>query len=95
MGGRYSDMTVAKWIAQREGVRLPHDRLRSGVFAFFFLVPVASLVYGWGLQCDIAPIESGGLALPIVTSFFVAAGLLVAFASLNTYCAGKCRKYVV
>lgn len=90
IGGRYSDIIVRKYISKRGGVRLPQDRLNSGMWAFFAVVPVASLLFGWGLECvpkdqDTAP----WLALPIITSFFVAAGLLAAFASLNTYCAGK------
>lgn len=90
IGGRYSDLTVRKWIAKR-GERLPQDRLRSGMLAFFFIIPVASLIYGWGLQCDSCSTAKAGLALPIVTSFFMAVGLLAAFASLNTYCAGTSR----
>ena len=81
IGGRWSDLTVRKWIARR-GFRLPQDRLRSGMPAFFFLIPVSSLIYGWGLQYEV-----GGLGLPLVTAFFSAMGLLVAFASVNTYCA--------
>ncbi|KAF2129405.1 putative MFS transporter [Dothidotthia symphoricarpi CBS 119687] len=86
VGGRYSDMTVRKWI-DRRGERLPQDRLNSGMLAFFVIIPLASLLYGWGLQCNSCSTEKVGLALPIVTSFFTAAGLLAAFASLNTYCA--------
>ncbi|EON61091.1 hypothetical protein W97_00302 [Coniosporium apollinis CBS 100218] len=85
IGGRYSDLTVRKWITKRGGVRLPQDRLNSGMIAFFLLIPAASLVYGWGLECTSCSV--GGLALPIVTGFFIAAGLLAAFASLNTYSA--------
>ncbi|KAF2189096.1 MFS general substrate transporter [Zopfia rhizophila CBS 207.26] len=85
VGGRYSDWTVKKWIVKRGGDRLPQDRLNSGMFSFFILIPAASLIYGWGLECtDCAP---GSLALPIITGFFIAAGLLAAFASLNTYSA--------
>ncbi|KAF2140446.1 uncharacterized protein K452DRAFT_230155 [Aplosporella prunicola CBS 121167] len=82
IGGKYSDMTVRKWIDKRGGVRLPQDRLNSGMFSFFFLVPVTSLVYGWCLQAD-----KGGLPLPVIMAFFTAGGLMAAFASLNTYCA--------
>ncbi|KAJ9669406.1 hypothetical protein H2201_000273 [Coniosporium apollinis] len=85
VGGRYSDLTVRKWITKRGGVRLPQDRLNSGMIAFFLLIPAASLAYGWGPECTSCSV--GGLALPIVTGFFVAAGLLAAFASLNTYSA--------
>lgn len=82
VGGRFSDLTVRKWIKIRGGLRIPQDRLRSGGIAFFFIIPASSLIYSWGLQYEV-----GVLALPIVTAFFCAAGLLVAFASLNTYCA--------
>ncbi|KNG49754.1 mfs protein [Stemphylium lycopersici] len=84
VGGRYSDMTVRRYIKLR-GKRLPQDRLNAGMLSFFLVIPVASLVYGWGLQYG--PTSRVALALPIVTSFFTAAGLLAAFASLNTYCA--------
>jgi hypothetical protein len=83
VGGRFSDKTVRKWIARRDGIRLPQDRLNSGMIAFFFLGPFASLLYGWGLQRDI-----GGLVLPVVTAFLTATALLIAFASLNTYASG-------
>lgn len=76
-----------KWIALR-GERLPQDRLNAGMYAFWVVVPFFMLLQGWGLQCDNCSTAVGGLALPIVTSFFTAAGLLAAFASLNTYCAG-------
>ncbi|KAF2089028.1 synaptic vesicle transporter [Saccharata proteae CBS 121410] len=82
IGGRFSDRTVCRWIDRRNGVRLPQDRLNAGMISFFFVVPAASLVYGWCLEYN-----KGGLALPIVMAFFTAAGLLSAFASLNTYCA--------
>ncbi|KAL0257431.1 hypothetical protein SLS55_008244 [Diplodia seriata] len=83
VGGRFSDHTVRKWMRLRAGgARLPQDRLRSGMASFFAVVPAASLVYGWCLQ-----FEKGGLPLPVVLAFVTAAGLLAAFASLNTYCA--------
>jgi hypothetical protein len=89
VGGRYSDMTVRKWIVKRNGLRLPQDRLNSGMVPFLVIVPGASLVYGWGLQCIDFTKLSGGLAYPMIFAFFTAAGLLAAFASLNTYCAGS------
>jgi hypothetical protein len=89
IGGWYSDLVVRKWIAKRNGTRMPQDRLNSGLVAFFIVIPVSSLLYGWGLQyIDIEDL-SGGLAFPMVLAFCTAAGLLTAFASLNTYCAGK------
>ncbi|OAG00120.1 synaptic vesicle transporter [Paraphaeosphaeria sporulosa] len=87
VGGCYSDLTVRKFIKLR-GERLPQDRLNSGMWSFFLVIPAASLIYGWSLQyCNICTAVKGGLALPIVTTFLAAAGLLAAFASLNTYCA--------
>ncbi|THX37476.1 MFS general substrate transporter [Aureobasidium pullulans] len=83
-GGRFSDMTMAKKIMQRGGKRVPQDRLNSGLIAFFLIIPASQLIYGWCLQYDV-----GGLALAIVAAFFTGAGLMAAFSSLNTYCAGK------
>jgi len=87
IGGRYSDHTVRRWIVERGGVRLPQDRLNSGKLCFFLVIPTASLVYGWGLQYIHFSKLSGGLAFPLVFAFITAAGLLAAFACLNTYCA--------
>ncbi|KAF3039495.1 hypothetical protein E8E12_002806 [Didymella heteroderae] len=86
VGGWFSDKTVQKWIVIR-GERLPQDRLNAGIFSFFVVIPFFMLLQGWGLQCDDCSKAIGGLALPIATSFCTAAGLLAAFASLNTYCA--------
>ncbi|EOD43593.1 putative mfs protein [Neofusicoccum parvum UCRNP2] len=82
VGGRASDRTVRAWLARRRGVRVPQDRLRSGAPAFFLVVPASSLAYGWCLERGV-----GGLPLPVAMAFCTAAGLLAAFASLNTYCA--------
>lgn len=54
------------------------------MIAYFVIVPASSLVYGWCLQQNI-----GGIALAAVMSFFIGLGLLMAFAGLNTYCAGE------
>ncbi|KAG9555725.1 MFS general substrate transporter, partial [Aureobasidium melanogenum] len=81
-GGRFSDMTMAKKIKERGGERVPQDRLNSGLFAFFLIIPASQLIYGWCLQYDV-----GGLALAIVAAFFTGFGLMAAFSSLNTYCA--------
>lgn len=99
IGGRFSDRTVRKWIVRRDGRRLPQDRLRSGFTSYFLVIPVTSLIYGWCVDQ-----QAGGLAIPVVFAFFIAAGVLAAFAGLNTYCAEMmphCRqeaiasKYVV
>lgn len=84
IGGRFSDHTVRQWIKRRDGLRLPQDRLRSGFASWFLVIPAASLIFGWGIEKHV-----GGLALPIVTAFFSATGILAAFAGLNTYCAGE------
>lgn len=92
IGGWFSDKTVQRWIAIR-GERLPQDRLNAGMFSFFAVIPFFILLQGWGLQCDECSMAVGGLALPVVTSFCTAAGLLAAFASLNTYCAGRLHSF--
>jgi MFS family permease len=82
IGGRFSDRTVRKWIAKRNGLRLPQDRLRSGFVSLFIVLPGTSLIYGWCLDQKV-----GGLALPTTFAFFIALSVLAAFAGLNTYCA--------
>ncbi len=46
-GGRLSDNTVKPCIWRRNGVRLPEDRLQSGVVVFSVLVPTAYLPNLW------------------------------------------------
>lgn len=84
-GGRLSDRTVKHWIQRRSGVRLPEDRLQSGIVSFFILIPTAYLIFGWGMECN--PCSRPRLAVPIITAFIVAAGIFDAMAGLNTYCA--------
>lgn len=99
MGGRFSDRTVKRYMAKREGVRLPKDRLNSGLSGLFAVLPISMLLYGWSLQE-----EFGGLALPIVAGFWVGVGLMGTFNALNTYTAEVsppekaeviCSKYIV
>lgn len=80
-----SDRTVKSWIQRRSGVRLPEDRLRSGVVSFFILIPTAYLVFGWGMACN--PCSHVLLAVPIISAFIIAAGIFDAMTGLNTYCA--------
>ncbi|TKX23961.1 MFS transporter-like protein 64 [Elsinoe australis] len=80
LGGAYSDHIVVKYVRLR-GRRAPQDRLRAGSWAFFAVIPVSSMVYGWCLQYS-----KGGLAVPIVAAFWWAAGLMAAFSGLNAYC---------
>ncbi|PYH87929.1 MFS general substrate transporter, partial [Aspergillus ellipticus CBS 707.79] len=82
VGGRLSDRMVKKWIVKRNGVRLPQDRLNSGLITLLGVLPVAALVYGWTLQEG-----KGGMAVPIIAAFFGGAGLMGSFNGLNTYAA--------
>ncbi|RDW57517.1 synaptic vesicle transporter [Coleophoma cylindrospora] len=81
IGGKFADITVKKWIKKR-GMRLPQDRLNSGIYAFFIVVPVAYMIYGWVLEKEV-----GGLAVPVISIAFTGFGIMAAFNSLNTYCA--------
>lgn len=82
LGGRLSDKTVRKFIARR-GFRLPQDRLNSGLFMLFLILPGATLVYAWTLQQ-----EKGGMPVPIIAGFVGGVGLMGSFNGLNTYAAG-------
>ncbi|OBT65809.1 hypothetical protein VE03_03331 [Pseudogymnoascus sp. 23342-1-I1] len=83
-GGRLSDRTVKRYIVKRNGVRLPRDRLNSGLLTLFFVLPAATLIYGWTLEKEV-----GGMAVPIISAFWGGAGLMGSFNALNTYTAGK------
>ncbi|KAL4896219.1 putative MFS transporter [Aspergillus ambiguus] len=82
VGGRLSDRTVRRYIARRDGLRLPQDRLNSGLATLFGVLPIAALIYGWTLQE-----EKGGMVVPIISAFFGGWGLMGSFNSLNTYAA--------
>jgi len=84
VGGKLSDRAVKKWILKRNGVRLPQDRLNSGVATLFGVLPAATLIYCWTLEEEV-----GGMVVPIIAAFFAGVGLLGAFNALNTYSAGK------
>jgi hypothetical protein len=83
VGGRFSDHTVKRWIVRRNGVRLPKDRLNSGFVYLFIVLPISTLLYGWGLDKNF-----GGLALAVVMAFWIGVGLMGAWNGLNTYTAG-------
>lgn len=83
IGGKLSDRTVRKWVARRNGVRLPQDRLNSGLLTLLGVLPVSALIFGWTLQE-----EAGGMAVPIISAFFGGFGLTGSFNGLNTYNAG-------
>lgn len=84
MGGELSDRAVKKWIVKRNGVRLPQDRLNSGLAALFAVLPASTLIYGWTLRERV-----GGMPVPIISAFFAGVGLLGSFNGLNTYSAGS------
>ncbi|KAL4754488.1 hypothetical protein BDW72DRAFT_128058 [Aspergillus terricola var. indicus] len=81
LGGRLSDMTVRRFIAQR-GFRLPQDRLNSGLIMLSLVLPGATLVYAWTLDQEV-----GGMAVPIIAGFVGGVGLMGSFNGLNTYAA--------
>ncbi|RAK73607.1 putative MFS transporter [Aspergillus fijiensis CBS 313.89] len=82
VGGRLSDRTVKRYIAKRNGTRLPQDRLNSGLITLLGVLPAGALVYGWTLQEG-----KGGMAVPIIAAFFGGCGLMGSFNGLNTYAA--------
>ncbi|KAF9870953.1 major facilitator superfamily transporter [Colletotrichum karsti] len=82
LGGRLSDHTVKRYMRKRNGLRLPQDRLNSSLPAIFIILPAGTLIYGWSVQKEV-----GGMALPIVSSFFQGLGLMWSFSGLNTYSA--------
>jgi MFS family permease len=84
VGGKLSDRAVKKWILKRNGVRLPQDRLNSGIATLFGVLPAATLIYCWTLEEEV-----GGMVVPIIAAFFAGVGLLGAFNALNTYSAGE------
>ncbi|KAL2168237.1 hypothetical protein VTG60DRAFT_245 [Thermothelomyces hinnuleus] len=81
VGGRYADHVVKRWIAKRDGVRVPEDRLRSALPFMGVVIPACLLVYGWGVEK-----EAGGIPLAVVTLFVQGVAQLFCFPSLNTYC---------
>lgn len=82
MGGKLSDRAVVTWIRKRNGVRLPQDRLNSGLITLFLVLPGGTLIYAWTLQEEV-----GGMPVPIIAAFFAGLGLLGSFNGLNTYSA--------
>ncbi|KAM5386431.1 hypothetical protein ACJZ2D_000394 [Fusarium nematophilum] len=84
IGGRMSDRAVKRYIAKRDGMRLPKDRLNSGLAHLLAILPISLLIYGWSLER-----KFGGLALPLVMAFWIGAGLMGAWNGLNTYTAGR------
>lgn len=71
VGGQLSDRTVKRYIIKRDGVRIPKDRLHSGLVGLLFIIPASMLIFGWTLQKGV-----GGLALLIVSAFWIGVGLV-------------------
>ncbi|KAK2031163.1 major facilitator superfamily transporter [Colletotrichum zoysiae] len=88
IGGRISDHTVKRYIRKRNGLRLPQDRLNSSLPAIFIVLPAGTLIFGWSLQKEV-----GGVALPVISSFFQGLGLMWSFSGLNTYSAEALPKH--
>ncbi|RHZ44295.1 putative MFS transporter, partial [Aspergillus thermomutatus] len=82
LGGRLSDHTVKRYIARRGGLRLPQDRLNSGLATLCGVMPIAVLVYGWTLETG-----AGGMVVPVIAAFWAGVGLMGSFNGLNTYAA--------
>lgn len=80
-GGRWADHVVKKWIRKRNGVRIPEDRLRSGVPFLACVIPACILIYGWSVEKTV-----GGIPLPVIVLFIQGVAQLFAFPSVNAYC---------
>ncbi|CAI7641059.1 unnamed protein product [Penicillium manginii] len=82
VGGKLSDRAVKKWIVKRNGIRLPQDRLNSGLITLIVVLPASTLIYAWTLQQNV-----GGMPVPVISAFTAGVGLLGTFNGLNTYSA--------
>lgn len=80
-GGRWADYTVKKWIKKRNGVRIPEDRLRSGLPFLGLVIPATILIYGWSVDKAV-----GGIPVPVIAMFVQGVAQLFAFPSVNAYC---------
>lgn len=81
VGGRYADYITISWIKNRNGVRVPEDRLRSALPFMGIAMPICMLVYGWSVEK-----RFGGIPLPVIMMFLQGISQLFCFPSLNTYC---------
>ncbi|KAE8146557.1 major facilitator superfamily domain-containing protein [Aspergillus avenaceus] len=81
VGGRWADYFVRKYIKQRNGLRIPEDRLRSCLPFVIVLTPGCILVYGWTLDQEV-----GGIPVPVIAMFLQGVAQLFCFPSINTYC---------
>lgn len=81
VGGRWVDYCTKKAIANRNGVRVPEDRLKSSLPHIIIIVPGTVLVYGWTLDKEV-----GGIPVPVIMMFIQGVSQLFCMPSLNTYC---------
>lgn len=87
IGGRYADRTVKRYIAKRNGNRIPEDRLRSCLVCLGVIIPACMLIYGWSIEKRV-----GGIPLPVICMFLQGVAQLICFPSLNTYCVDVMQK---
>jgi len=81
MGGKYADYVVRKWIAKRDGVRIPEDRMRSALPFMGIVIPICVVAYGWSVERDL-----GGIPVVVILLFTQGVAQLFCFPSLNAYC---------
>lgn len=79
-GGRYADHITITYASKR-GIRIPEDRLRSGLPFMGLGIPICILIYGWSIEK-----RFGGIALPVIMMFLQGVAQLFCFPSVNTYC---------
>ncbi|OQN99972.1 hypothetical protein B0A48_14177 [Cryoendolithus antarcticus] len=80
-GGTYSSHVLKKWIAKRDGKRVPEDRLRASLIAMGVVIPSCMLLYGWAIEKQV-----GGIPLPVIVMFIQGVAQTICFPTLNTYC---------
>ncbi|KAM0344759.1 hypothetical protein ACHAPU_007132 [Fusarium lateritium] len=89
VGGKVSDVVVKRYMRKRHGQRIPEDRLNSSLPSILIILPLGTLLYGWGVQQRL-----GGIPLPAMSAFIEGFGLMSSFSGLNTYAAGKLIKHL-
>ncbi|CAH2355750.1 hypothetical protein CLIB1423_33S00144 [[Candida] railenensis] len=80
-GGRWADYVVKRNIKQKNGKRIPEDRIKAILIPLGIVYPCSILIYGWTLEK-----EKGGMAVPIIFSFISGVAQTFVFPASNTYC---------
>ncbi|KAK9233969.1 major facilitator superfamily domain-containing protein [Lipomyces kononenkoae] len=80
IGGKFSDITVRRYIRKRNNIRLAEDRLNSSLLWILVVLPLGALINGWSLEKDLRR-----MVLPVISSFVYGFGLMTSFSGLNTY----------